>query len=129
MEGREGGREEWALGEGERGKGGTQREEKGGRGGGWGEEEEGAGAGPGTGGGMRARWTRRRALCGESSLKGEALGGRFLPGSEPGKEGGGVCARPLLAEDSVFESGVGAGGRPVGSPRSDQKRRHLAQRK
>ena len=62
------------------------------------------------GGGMRARWTRRRALPGVSALKGEALGGRFLRGTEPGKEGDGVCARPLLPEDPVFESGVRVGG-------------------
>lgn len=61
------------------------------------------------GGGMRARWTRGRALPGVSALKGEALGGRFLRGTEPGKEGGEVCARPLLPEDPVFESGVRVG--------------------
>lgn len=81
------------------------------------------------GGGMRARWTRRRALPGVSALKGEALGGRFLRGTEPGKEGAGVCARPLLPEDPVFESGVRVGGRrAVGYPRSGQKR-DLTQRK
>ena len=58
---------------------------------------------------MRARWRRGRALPGVSALKGEALGGRLLRGTEPGKEGGEVCARPLLPEDPVFESGVRVG--------------------
>lgn len=56
-------------------------------------------------GGMRARWTRCRALRRESALKGETLGGRFWPGAEPGKEGGWVCACPSLPEAAVFESG------------------------
>ena len=32
-----------------------------------------------------------------------------MRGTEPGKEGGEVCARPLLPEDPVFESGVRVG--------------------
>lgn len=54
----------------------------------------------------------RCALRGESALKGEALRGRSLPGAEPGKEGGGVCARPWLPEAAVFGSGGGGWGAP-----------------
>lgn len=69
---------------------------------------------------MRAHWTRRLALRGESALKEEALQGRSWPGAEPGKEGGGVSARPLAPGGlSLRVRGVkvGAGGHTAGSPR------------
>lgn len=90
---------------------GERRERPGGGEGG--EEVEGGGAGPGSGGGMRAHWTRCRALRGESALKGEALRGRFLLGAEPRKESGGVCARPSLLEAAVFGSGGWKGRHPA----------------